>query len=176
MFISKYKSLELKTRVQIVTAILTLLYISTLFMPFCDVSDFDPNPGENSDGLIVETFYVFETPLVFIYSFCFLLLAISYLSLNRYAVSLINPSVIIITLLVTFYLFMMLTWHGGPFRPDMRYGYWLNQGIIVFAIIKGYVWRDDFNATDRGAKNFKRWKIGLIVFFSIGIYWLFSNG
>jgi hypothetical protein len=71
---------------------------------------------------------------------------------------------------------MMLHWSGSHRKPEMRYGYWINQSVIVISIIKGYLWRKDFYASEKGKQNFKRWRIALIVSFLIGIYWLFRNG
>lgn len=176
MFISKYKSLELKKRVRIETAVLTMFFISTLFMPFCDIFSLIENEQGEWIGEKVETALLFESQLVFIYSFCFLLLALSFLSFNRYVVSLINPSVILITLLVSFYLMMMLHWSGKHRQPELRYGYWINLSLIIISIIKGYMWRKDFYATEKGKRNFIIMSIILTCAFAIGIYWLFRNG
>lgn len=163
-------------RVRIETAILTLLFISSLFMPFCDFFSLIENEQGEWIGEKVKTILLFQTPLVFIYSFCFLLLVLSFLSINRYVVSLVNPSVIMITLLVSFYLMMMLNWHGSHRKPDLRFGYWFNLSIILYSIIRGYIWRSDFNATEKGKRNFKIGSIVLTCVFVIGIYWLFRNG
>lgn len=168
--------MDLKKRVRIETGVLTVLFITTLFLPFCNFYSMIENKKGEWIGEKIETFSVIETPLVIVYSFCFLLLIVSLLSLNRYVLSLINPSVIIITLLVSFYLMMMLHWSGSHRKPELRFGYWFNLTIIVYSIFRGYAWRGAFKATEKGKRNFKVVRTILFCLFTMFIYWLFIHG
>lgn len=151
MFLEKLKMMDFKKRVRIETLVLILLFISSLFMPFCDMFSLIIDNNGNAAHEKIDTMYVFHSPLIIL---CFLLLTISFLSFKRFVLSIINPIVIVLFVIFSFAILTMLNWSGSHRSPELRFGFWFSQSLIVISIIKGYIWRKNFNPSDENKRVF----------------------
>jgi|GEM_PF-5131748 len=134
------KTTPLPQKITCTLAVLTLLTITSLFLPFTKHVEIN----ETEEQTLITYTMLYQAPIAWIFAANFLMVALAALSFSRVLAIIINSVVLVWSFLLFMLLQYLFVWDGQPIHPTFSYGYSLNQVTLIALIVFSFSWIRSF--------------------------------